>query len=107
MKETIPQFHRNPRFLKTVLFLSIFFVLVFLAIYQYGQQAQQENIEAKRMLIEGAIMSYAGRYEYYPENLQELIDEQLLNFIPKKPDGSEFTYKRLGENGEVVGFELQ
>lgn len=86
------QFHRNPRFVKTITIICITAVILGSLILIYSRQVDDELISSKKQYIEAALMLYHKRHESYPQSLEELVSEGFMNKIPAKSETETFIY---------------
>lgn len=102
----IPQFHKNPRFVRTLKYTLLFFVLILAGIWIYSQKVHSDQIKAKSELIEAALELYHREFQEYPISLDVLVQEKFLNQIPQKGDSEDFVYQPQFEKNKMSGYTL-
>lgn len=87
-----------------ILAISIFVVLDYIKI---------KSADARRITdikkIEKALEVYYDKYAFYPANLDKLVSEGFLSFVPLPPSGAgqlTYTYVPLGKNKICTGYHL-
>lgn len=89
------QFHRNPRFMKTMMVIGIAAVILGSFILMYSSHVDEELVSSKRQYIEAGLMLYHKKYNRYPQSLEELVSEGFMNRIPPKSETETFEYSVL------------
>jgi hypothetical protein len=94
----------NFKFIFTIFFLLVFWLALTFSIVQFKERKfVEKNLEIERLLRSG-VENYFEQFWVYPESLQKLEDENLLNpldLVLNSSNKSCFLYNSSGDSFEL------